>query len=100
MIETQMTIDTWAHGVFGAGTPEAIAARAAEEFAEFLIALKADPLAKLASTREEAADVAILLYRFAAVSGFHLPASVDAKMAVNRKRKWSSNGDGTGQHTE
>ena len=32
------------------------------------------------------------------VSGFDLNAAVEAKMAINRQRKWKLSGDGTGQH--
>ena len=97
-VETQGTIHTWADSVLGPGAPQSIARRLTEEFGELMEALAADPLAKLASTHEEAADVGILLMRFASVSGFHLPAKINEKMAVNRKRKWVSSGDGTGQH--
>ncbi len=46
----------------------------------------------------EAADVAILLHRLVALAGRDLAEEVDAKMAVNRARRWYAAGDGTGGH--
>ena len=45
---------------------------------------------------EEAADVMIMLYRLAQQQDFDLQACVDAKMLINRARKWRQCGDGTG----
>jgi len=46
----------------------------------------------------EAADVLILLYRLADQFGLDLDGEVQGKMAINRARKWSAKGDGTGSH--
>jgi NTP pyrophosphatase (non-canonical NTP hydrolase) len=47
---------------------------------------------------EEAADVVIVLYRLAAMCGRDLHEVIDSKMAVNRGRKWKSDGTGHGYH--
>jgi NTP pyrophosphatase (non-canonical NTP hydrolase) len=46
----------------------------------------------------EAADVVILLHRLVGLLGMELSEQVDAKMKVNRARKWRAAGDGTGGH--
>jgi hypothetical protein len=46
----------------------------------------------------EAADVVILLHRLAGLLGHELHELVDAKMEINRARRWKSAGDGTGGH--
>lgn len=46
----------------------------------------------------EAADVLIVLYGVAGMRGFDLHAEVDAKMSINRCRRWAARGDGTGYH--
>lgn len=94
-IETQFTLGKWGHATFGETTPKELANLAAAEMRELLTALEADPQAQFYSTHEEAADVAIFLMRLAAVSGFNLLAAVDRKMAVNRKRRWEKQADGT-----
>ena len=43
-------------------------------------------------------QVAILLHRLVALAGRDLAEEVDAKMAVNRARRWYAAGDGTGGH--
>ncbi len=44
---------------------------------------------------EEAADVCITLYRYIYLVD---KEAINKKMAVNRKRVWVLNGDGTAQH--
>lgn len=46
----------------------------------------------------ELADVAICLDVMAERRGIGLRVEVDRKMAINRARRWQSNGDGTGRH--
>lgn len=48
----------------------------------------------------EAADVAIVLNGLAELKGFDLQEEVDKKMAINRARRWGTNGDGTGYHID
>jgi hypothetical protein len=96
--ETSASIAQWAEATFGpAPDLGALQARAAQELAELALALAlAD--GDRAETLAEAADVAILLHRIAALSGGDLAQAVDAKMAVNRARVWVRSGDGTGRH--
>lgn len=99
MTETQQSCSAWARETFG-GRPEAtvarVAARANEEMAELLtIATSKAPYRGLAY---EAADVVIVLYHLAGIAGFDLHKAIDEKMEINRKRKWTSNGDGVGYH--
>lgn len=94
-IETQQTVGTWGHAVFGETTPTELGNLADGEMRELLTALEADPKAQRSSTHEEAADVVIFLMRLAAVSGFNLLAAVDRKMAINRTRKWEKQADGS-----
>lgn len=95
MIETQHTIATWGYQTFGETNPRELAKLAADEMKELLAALESDPKAQFYSTHEEVADVMVFLMRLAAVSGFNLLAAVNRKMAINRKRKWEKQADGT-----
>jgi NTP pyrophosphatase (non-canonical NTP hydrolase) len=97
MRETSKSIYEWGHATFGEVTDlNRVVARAQLEFEEL-----AEAVANGASPDEiaaEAADVAILLNRLMGLLGRELGDAVDAKMAINRKRKWTRNGDGTGRH--
>ena len=98
MAETSASILSWGDETFGkVKNPLALVERAGLELAELKDALIADDKPEAA---KEAADVAILLHRLMGVLGRDLGAEVDAKMAINRKRKWAPAGDGTGDHTE
>ena len=98
MMETSNSILEWGDETFGEVTnPVALVERAATELAELKDALIAGDTEKAG---REAADVAILLHRLAGVLGKDLGAEVDAKMAINRKRKWMSAGNGTGGHIQ
>jgi len=90
-VETEGTVDEWAQVTFGVGTPERIFERMLEELEE----LRACPPEK---RDEEIADVLICLMRYARARDLDLGKLVVDKMEVNRKRRWRSNGDGTGQH--
>jgi NTP pyrophosphatase (non-canonical NTP hydrolase) len=96
--ETQEGIGAWADEVFGKVTslPRTVE-RAGEELTELAeeAAGDADPDKMIV----EAADVVIVLMRFAAVIGRDLNQAVAAKMARNRARKWRSDGTGHGYHT-
>lgn len=96
-IENQESIAAWAEGVFGAaGSNARTAGRANEEMAELVRAATSDKPAR--DLIEEAADVVIILYRLAARNGYSLDAAIDAKMALNRMRKWTRDGTGHGYH--
>ena len=97
MNETQKSVATWAQDTFGPVSSNArVAARANEEMAELLRALTTDDEA--AGAAEECADVVIVLMRLADRMGFDLRGAIDAKMMVNRERKWARDGSGHGYH--
>jgi hypothetical protein len=94
--ETSQSIRIWGDETFGkVADLSALVARARGELDELDLAIKADDEAEIG---REAADVVILLHRLVALAGMDLGAEVDAKMAVNRARKWCAAGDGTGGH--
>lgn len=95
--ETSASIEAWADEAFGPVSDlDALVLRAGLELKELREAIaSAEPSAAIMS---EAADVAILLHRVAALSGGELSGAVDAKMAINRIREWTPAGDGTGKH--
>jgi NTP pyrophosphatase (non-canonical NTP hydrolase) len=94
--ETSETIHIWAEETFGkVADLSALVARARGELDELEQAIRAADRDEIG---REAADVVILLHRLAALAGMDLALQVDAKMAVNRGRKWRGAGDGTGTH--
>lgn len=74
------------------------AIRAAEELAELIETLVENDNDPHACT--EVADVQIVLAGIPAVHGQEQSDLVDAKMAVNRARRWTTTGDGHGQHVK
>jgi NTP pyrophosphatase (non-canonical NTP hydrolase) len=94
--ETSQCIRIWGDETFGkVGDLSALVVRARGELVELEQAIRANDKAEIG---REAADVAILLHRLVALAGLELSEQVDAKMAVNRTRKWRATGDGTGGH--
>lgn len=94
--ETSQSIRDWGDEAFGeARDLFPLVARARGELDELAEAVRAGDAAAIGS---EAADVAILLHRLAALAGRDLAVEVDAKMKINRVRKWKRAGDGTGGH--
>jgi NTP pyrophosphatase (non-canonical NTP hydrolase) len=94
--ETSNSIRDWGDETFGKVSDlSALVARARGELDELEEAIRAGDLAEAG---REAADVVILLHRLVALAGMDLNEQVDAKMAVNRARKWKATGDGTGGH--
>lgn len=94
--ETSKTIHDWGDATFGEVRDlSALVARARGELDELDQAIHANDTAEIG---REAADVAILLHRLVALVGRDLAEEVDAKMAVNRARRWFAAGDGTGGH--
>ena len=74
------------------------AIRAAEELAELIeLLVENDDDPKACS---EVADIAIVLAGIPAVHGHKQSDDIDAKMAINRARKWAMTGDGHGQHVK
>ncbi len=95
-VETQQTMSDWAEATFGpVQDPKALWNRALLEMQELGEAVDHQDLSEIG---KEAADVMILLYRLASQFDLDLDAELDAKMAINRSRTWSSKGDGTGSH--
>lgn len=94
--ETSQTIREWGDATFGnARDLTALVTRARAEMDELEQALRDGDTAEAG---REAADVVILLHRLAGLLGHDLYEQVDAKMAINRARKWKASGDGTGGH--
>lgn len=52
------------------------------------------------SIAEELADSAIVNYHAAQVLNIDLHSWIDRKMEINRRRRWETNEDGTGQHVD
>jgi len=97
MHETQYSIGMWADETFGECTSlQAALTRARQEFDELEDAVTFDkPIAEVA---KEIADVVITLERMACYLGVDLRREIDAKMKINRARKWKRDGTGHGQH--
>jgi NTP pyrophosphatase (non-canonical NTP hydrolase) len=95
-LETQDSIEEWRRDTFGVpSTAARLAARANVEMAELLDELSAG---RNEAAAVECADVVIVLFGVAERLGVDLLAEVDKKMAINRDRKWTVAGDGTGKH--
>ena len=97
MRETQYSVWGWANATFGF-TPNNFskAVRANVEMAELLTKLAADN--SHPDAIEEAADVVIVLMHLAENMKKDLFMEVDRKMAINRDRRWTLDGNGHGQH--
>lgn len=95
--ETQATITQWCEETFGPAKSNArLIARANEEMAE-LIRDSADD-DRHPNIPEEMADVVIVLFRVATRMGVDLQEVINAKMMINRARKWELDGTGCGYH--
>jgi NTP pyrophosphatase (non-canonical NTP hydrolase) len=95
--ETSKSIYEWGQAAFGpVSDHNRVIARALLEFDELAEAVAQG--ASVDAIAAEAADVAILLNRLLGLLGRELGEEVDAKMKINRARKWTRNGDGTGRH--
>jgi NTP pyrophosphatase (non-canonical NTP hydrolase) len=119
--ETQATIGRWARETFPGGddlSPR-FTIRLLEEVVELCLAAGATPreivttanvtrydqraferMPEHGNVPEEMADCAIALAAVAGRRGVDLQAEIDKKMAVNRRRTWRANGDGTGYHVK
>lgn len=93
MNETIESVSKWADETFGPCTPTQALYRALDEIMELELGIKVGYLDK--QMVEEAADVCITLYRYIYLVD---KDAIGKKMAINRKRKWKLNGDGTAQH--
>lgn len=107
--EFQADTAAWGAATFGPPNAGQIARRMNVEVAELLISL--DVLADLPgrgidrgearqAAGAECADVFIMLVQVAAALGVDLGAAAEAKMAINRKRRWGRTPGGMVQHVE
>ena len=95
--ETSKTIAQWGRETFGdAVSVKTYALRAQEELSELIEAIESGEPDK--DIAHEAADVTILLHRITGTLGIELNDAMDTKMAINRKRDWTSSSNGVGQH--
>lgn len=94
MRETQESINEWQREHFSNATIEGVVNHLKEEFQEFIDA-KGEY-----ETAIEAADIVIILYCWAMLNNVDLHAAIDAKMGINRSRKWNIQLDGTGRHVK
>jgi NTP pyrophosphatase (non-canonical NTP hydrolase) len=93
--ETQESIGQWLDGIgITSSSTTRCAIRANEEMAELLTAISTDD----PKAPEEAADVVIVLFHLAIMSGFDLMKEVDRKMQKNRQRQWRIDSTGHGYH--
>jgi NTP pyrophosphatase (non-canonical NTP hydrolase) len=94
--ETSASIAQWGQATFGDVADLAILiSRARAEFDELDAAVRRGEVDEIGC---EAADVVILLHRLVGLIGKDLASEVDAKMQINRTRRWRLCGDGVGQH--
>ena len=118
--ETQQSITEWGQYTFGkASDPALLVGRALDEFAELMEILLPERVAKKftevcdslrarartpkgkdvqAKVAGELADILVVLSQVAEGYGIDLLGAVDAKMEVNRARKWKTTMNGMGQH--
>jgi len=96
--ETQGTITAWADSTFGVADREAAYQRMMKEIDEEMrVAYEAEQWHLVA---KELPDVYITLVRLASRLGVVLEEAVDAKMQVNRARRWLLDGKGGAQHVD
>ncbi|GAM98519.1 hypothetical protein U91I_02154 [alpha proteobacterium U9-1i] len=94
--ETSASIAQWGAETFGeVADLTVLTQRARIEFEELEHAVRAGDVDEIG---REAADVMILLHRLVGLVGKDLASEVDAKMQINRARRWRLSGDGVGQH--
>ena len=96
MPETQESLTRWGDETFGpVKDPIVLMQRIQLEVNELADAVQRCDAPDVGA---EAADVVIMMYRLLSLFGRDLHDDLDTKMAVNRARQWSLNGDGTGCH--
>lgn len=96
-METQATITEWANSVGIKTSIRRAVTRANEELQEAL-----DDISRgdIAAAGVELADVVICLHVAASRMGVDLQAAIDAKMVVNRARKWRLDTTGCAYHVK
>lgn len=105
MTENQSTVCDWAFRTFGPRTRASALKRMMQEVREMSFKYSDwlnDPTNERPTTAaallDEMADVVITMYAGAESLGKDLHECINEKMKINRVRKWTSHGDGTGQH--
>ncbi len=111
--ETQESIGEWSIDTFGPLTSHRVQAKrllqevvelchdaglTAREAHHIVDALLVEPQPQPDDIPKEMADCEIVLRQWAHRFAIVLQEQVDAKMPVNRARRWFLNGDGTGRH--
>lgn len=96
-METQQSIADWADAVGIKPDPRRAVERAGEELQEALDALASG---SATTVGVELADVVICLHVAATKLGVDLQALIDAKMKVNRARKWRLDETGCAYHVK
>ena len=98
MKETMQSIIDWQNETFGPSRNHMrTVTRANEEMAELLTAVS---LGNLYKVGEEIADIFLVLCGIAGPLNINIFDEIDAKMAVNRERKWTITDEGHGYHVK
>lgn len=128
MLEDQNSVSEWAIKQFGVPTPLAVLRRMCDEVLEGMelcvieneatrtmfkaMRMGLNHLDKyelpktwhtpdlIGEIAEELADASIVGYHAAGILGIVMVDEITRKMDINRRRRWKSNGDGTGQHVD
>ncbi|MAF25590.1 nucleotide pyrophosphohydrolase [bacterium] len=99
MIEDQDSIVEWQDETFGKPLSKLRSAvRLNIEMAELLEAIVTEQDDEKIAM--ECADVLIVLYGVADLTGFDIHETVNKKMEINRNREWYVDGTGHGQHLD
>ena len=98
--ELQTKIGSWQYATFGPPDPQGQLIKLCVESAELSGEFAYRQKQVTESVRLEAADVAIVLFGFCERMGIDLEKAITDKMAINRERKWTAQGDGTFQHVK
>ena len=96
--ELQTKIGSWQYATFGPPDPQGQLRKLCQEARELNAEFAYEQEKVTESVRLEAADVAIVLFGFCERMGIDLEKAITDKMAINRERKWTAQGDGTFQH--
>lgn len=94
MREDQQSITAWAVKTFGEPEDAGVIMDKLEEEFDELLSEDGD----LENAPGEAADLLIVLFQLSEFLGFDLMDAVDEKMQINRARKWTTDGKGSGHH--
>ena len=96
--DVQAQIGSWQKQTFGTIDPQGQLRKLCQEARELNAEFAYEQGKVTEEVRLEAADVAIVLMGFCERMGIDLERAITDKMAINRERKWTAQGDGTFQH--